>query len=60
MRCSRPLLSLDCIGVLIGALLELLVFATPSILYLRSRRRRGHASGDVRAEVGWRLGNAIS
>ncbi len=44
--------------MLIGALLELLVFATPSILYLRSRRRRGHASGDVRAEVGWRLGNA--
>ncbi|MFZ1993497.1 MAG: CPBP family intramembrane glutamic endopeptidase [Solirubrobacteraceae bacterium] len=44
--------------MIIGAVLELIVFSLPSLAYMRTLQRRGRTSADARAAVGWQLGNA--
>lgn len=44
--------------MLLGSVLELIVFSLPSLMYTRRLQRRGIASSDARATVGWRIGAA--
>jgi membrane protease YdiL (CAAX protease family) len=43
--------------MIIGAVLELIVFSLPSLIYKRRLQRRGRTSADARAAVGWRRGD---
>jgi membrane protease YdiL (CAAX protease family) len=42
---------------MISSILELVIFALPSLFYLRAARRRGCPPADARAAVGWCLGD---
>lgn len=42
--------------MLVGNIIELLLFSTPSFLYRARLRRRGHCPGDASAAVGLRIG----
>ncbi len=42
--------------MIVGAVLELIVFSLPSLIYTRRLQHRGRTSADARAAVGWRVG----
>jgi uncharacterized protein len=45
---------------MISSILELVIFAVPSLLYMRAARQRGRTPADARAAVGWRTGDPAS
>ncbi|MDQ2759852.1 MAG: CPBP family intramembrane metalloprotease [Actinomycetota bacterium] len=44
--------------MIIGPVLELIVFSLPSLIYMRRLQHRGTTSSDARAAVAWRVGAA--
>ena len=42
-----------------SAILELIIFSLPSVLYARAIRRRGATPGEARAAIGWQAGRPV-